>query len=47
MQLCNDAKDDAFARGQGLDWIPEIAVNAAVSDAFLNKPPLTGNGRNP
>ena len=20
---CNDAKDDAFARGQGLDWIPD------------------------
>ena len=20
---CNDAKDEAFARGQGLDWIPD------------------------
>ena len=44
---CNDEKDDAFARGQGLDWIPDNCNNAARSDAFLNKPSPTGNGKNP
>ena len=48
--LCNhciDDKDDAFAEGKGLGWIPIIAVNAEPSEVSLKKLSPTGNGRNP
>ena len=48
--LCNhciDDKDDTFAEGKGLDWIPDNCCHADPSDVSLNKPSPTGNGRNP
>ena len=49
--LCNYCvadKDEAFARGEGLDWIPDNCSEChATSDTSVNKPSPTRNGRNP
>ena len=44
---CNDAKDDAFARGQGLDWFPDNCSECRGFRRIFEQPSPTGNGRNP